>query len=389
MRAWSIAVKELREGLRDRRSLVSGLFYGVWGPMVMGIALLATARHQADIGAVTLATQGAEQAPSLVAFLAARDIRVEDRRDDVTAAVRDRRLPVALVIDAQFAERFDESRPAKVILLHDTAWTESSRLADHVRDAVAAYARSVSDTRLVLRGVAPSAVTPITVTERDFSTAADRAGRALATMPMFVLLAAFIGGMSVAADVTAGERERGSLESLLLHPVTPLAIGGGKLIAVTAMALLTVALSIAVSFAVLQHPRLQDLDIPIGMTAGDALLMFAILAPLAFAAAAVQLYLALQAQTFKEAQTKLSMLIFLPMIPGFMFAFGSLTAAPWMTFAPMIGQHMLISDLARGDLPGVAPVALLSAITLAIGAAAWLAASHQLRHEHVLRRTQG
>jgi sodium transport system permease protein len=258
-----------------------------------------------------------------------------------------------------------------------------------VRDAVAAYARSVSDTRLVLRGVAPSAVTPITVTERDFSTAADRAGRALATMPMFVLLAAFIGGMSVAADVTAGERERGSLESLLLHPVTPLAIGGGKLIAVTAMALLTVALSIAVSFAVLQHPRLQDLDIPIGMTAGDALLMFAILAPLAFAAAAVQLYLALQAQTFKEAQTKLSMLIFLPMIPGFMFAFGSLTAAPWMTFAPMIGQHMLISDLARGDLPGVAPVALLSAITLAIGAAAWLAASHQLRHEHVLRRTQG
>jgi sodium transport system permease protein len=389
MRVWSIAAKELREGLRDRRSLVSGLFYGVWGPMVMGIALLATARHQADIGAITIATHGMERAPSLAAFLAARDIHTGSRGDDVAAAVRDRRVPVALVLDATFAERFEHSRPAKVTLLYDSAWTESSRLADHVREALAAYARSVSDTRLVLRGVAPAAVAPLTVTDRDFATAADRAGRALATMPMFVLLAAFIGGMSMAADVSAGERERGSLESLLLHPVGPLAIGGGKLIAVTAMALLTVALSIAVSFAVLQHPRLQDLDIPIGMTAADALLMFAILAPLAFAAAAVQLYLALQAQTFKEAQTKLSMLIFLPMIPGFMFAFGSLTAAPWMTFAPMIGQHMLISDLARGDLPGAMPVVLLSAITLATGAAAWLAASNQLRHERVLRRARG
>ena len=56
-------------------------------------------------------------------------------------------------------------------------------------------------------------------------------------MPIFVLLAAFIGGMSIAADVTAGERERGSLESLLLHPVSRLAITGGKWIAVTAIAL--------------------------------------------------------------------------------------------------------------------------------------------------------
>ena len=195
----------------------------------------------------------------------------------------------------------------------------------------------------MLRGIAPAAISGIRILERDFSTAADRAGRMLATMPIFVLLAAFIGGMSVAADVTAGERERGTLESLLLHPMSRLGITGGKWIAVSAMAMLTVTLSLAISFSVLQHPRLQELDIPIGLTLADAVLMLAILAPLAMAASALQLFIAMQAQTFKEAQTKLSMLIFLPMIPGFLFAFGALQPAPWMAYTPMIGQHMLIA----------------------------------------------
>jgi sodium transport system permease protein len=387
MRAWHVARKELREGLRDRRSLMSGLFYGLWGPAVMGAALIGMARQHSDLGAVTLATAGASQAPSLVAYLATRNITVADGVTDAEAAVRDHRIPVALLIDKDYASQFAQSRVARVALLHDSTWPESTRLANHVRAALTDYARSVGDTRLVLRGIAPPAITGVRIIDRDFSTAADRAGRALATMPIFVLLAAFIGGMSMAADVTAGERERGTLESLLLHPVSRFAITGGKWLGVTAIACLTVALALAVSYAVLQHPRLQDLDLPIGMTPLDALAMFAILAPLAAGAAAVQLYIALQAHTFKEAQSKLSMLIFLPMIPGFMFAFGTLQPAPWMAFAPMIGQHMLITTLVRGETLALGPALLLSAITLAAGAGAWLAAASQLRHEAVLRRS--
>ena len=74
MRAWRVARKELREGLRDRRSLMSGLFYGIWGPAVMGAALIGMARQHADLGTVTLPTAGAAHAPSLVAFLATRKI---------------------------------------------------------------------------------------------------------------------------------------------------------------------------------------------------------------------------------------------------------------------------------------------------------------------------
>ncbi len=243
-----------------------------------------------------------------------------------------------------------------------------------------------ADTRLVVRGIAPSAITPVRVLERDYATAADRSGRALATMPIFILLAAFIGGMSVAADVSAGERERGSLESLLLHPVSRASIITGKWLAISAAAVATVVLALVTSYAVMQHPRLQQLDLPIGLNVTDALWMLGALTPLALAASGVQLLIAFQARTYKEAQTKLSMMIFLPMIPGFLFAFGSIAPSAWMGFAPMIGQHMLLTDVVRGDVPPASRVIVLTVLTLITGAIACWAAARQLDHETVLRR---
>lgn len=386
---YAIARKEVREAVRDRRSLLNGLFYGVWGPMVMGMALIALAGHQGDIGAVTLEAEGAARAPGLVAFLAGRDVAVAEATGDLATAVRERRVPVGLIIRGDYAARFQDSRPAPVELLHDATWTESARQSAHVRAVLNDYARSVGDTRLVLRGVAPTAVQPLRIHDRDFATAGDRAARALATLPIFVLLAAFIGGLGIAADVAAGERERGSLESLLLHPVGRLAIVGGKWVAVALVAMATVVVALLTTVAVMQHPRVQNIDLPIGLSALDSLQVLALLVPLALFAAAVQLWIAFQARTYKEAQTKLSTLIFVPMIPGFLFAFGSIEPAPWMTFTPMIGQHVMLTALVRGDTPALIELAALSAITLVAGAVACVAASRQLGRESILRRTSG
>ena len=385
MNVLSIARKEWLEIVRDRRSLFTGLFYGVWGPMVMAIALLAMARHQGDLGAITIGAQGIGQAPSLAAYLKSRDVSVATV-DDAAAAIRDERYGSVLVVSDTYAERFSESRTAQVTLLYHSTRPDSNRHAAHLRSVLADYSRAVADTRLVVRGIAPAAIVPVRTIERDFATVADRTGRAFATVPIFLLLAAFIGGMSVAADVAAGERERGSLESLLLHPVSRQAIVAGKWLAVSAATLATVVVAIAVSYAVLQHPRLQQLDLPIGLRVSEALALLAILAPLALAASALQLLIAFHTRTYKEAQTKLSMLIFVPMIPGFLFAFGSMQPAPWMAFAPMIGQHMLITDLVRGDAVSLPAAAALSLVTLAVTIGAGVAASLQLNREAVLRR---
>lgn len=385
MGVMSIARKEWREIVRDRRSLYSGLFYGVWGPLVMGIALLAMARHQGELGPITIGAQGTAQAPSLVSYLASRGVTVHEVADG-PAAVRAHDVPAALIVDDRYAKRFTEGRPAEVALLFNSTRPESSRYASHVRSMLTDYSRAVGDTRLVVRGIAPGAIAPVRIVDRDFATAAERAGRAFATLPIFVLLAAFVGGMAVAADAGAGERERGSLESLLLHPVSRGSIVAGKWMAVSASALATVALALVVSYAVLRHPRLQQLDLPIALTVNGVFAMAAILLPLVLAAAAVQLLMAFQSRTFKEAQTKLSMLIFVPMIPGFLFAFGTLDPAPWMALAPMIGQHMLVTSLVRGEPIVTANAVAVSVVTVAAAAAAITAAARLLDRETVLRR---
>ena len=343
--------------MRDRRSLFSGLFYGVWGPMVMGMALAGAGprprRHRHD----ALVVDTPARAPALVAFLESRDIAVAPRRGDLEAAVRNRRTPVALVDRRSLRGTSSQRRPAKVTLLHDATWAESSRRAAQLRTVLADYSRGVGDTRLVLRGVAPSAIAAVRVIERDFSTAAERAAGVLATMPIFILLAAFMGGMSVAADLTAGERERGSLESLLLHPVDRLSLVTGKWLAVSAVAVVTVGVTVTMSQAVLHHPRLQNIDLPIGLPPQDAVAIFLLLAPLALFAAAVQLLIAFFARTYKEAQTQLSLLIFAPMIPGFLFAFGTLQPAPWMGFAPCSAStcsSSISSGARRRRAPGLA-----------------------------------
>ena len=389
MRALFVLRKELREIGRDRRSLFSGLFYGVWGPMVMGMALLALARDRADIGTMPLVVDTPARAPALIAFLESRDIAVSAAPGDLEAAVRNRHTPIALAIDDRYEPTFVRAPPARFTLLYDATWGESARRAARMRTVLAEYSRGVGDTRLVLRGVAPSAIAAVRVIERDFSTAAARAAGVLATMPIFILLAAFVGGTSVAADLTAGERERGSLESLLLHPVDRLSLVLGKWLAVSAVAVVTVGVTVVTSQAVLRHPRLQNIDVPIGLPAQDAAAIVLLLAPLALFAAAVQLLIALFARTYKEAQTQLSFLIFAPMIPGFLFAFGTLQPAPWMRLTPMLGQHVFITDLVRGEAAATLPVAGLTMVTLAAAAVAVCAIALLLGRESILRRHGG
>jgi len=384
--ARAVARKELREVVRDRRSLTSALFYALWGPGVMAIALMSLARDRGPEPPLTLAVSGHSHAAALTGFFAERSVILLPAPDDPAQAIRARELPVALLVDDDYPGNFTAARPARLTLLFDASWTDSNRKAARVRGLLTDYARRVGDARLVLRGISPSAVSPFRIAERDLSTAAGRAATVLATLPIFVLLAAFIGGMGVAADITAGERERGSLESLLLCPVPRAAIVMGKWAAAWTVCLLTITLTLWVSQLVLRLPRIQAIDVPVGLSSAEAAGMWLVLAPLALLATAVQLLVALFAKTYKEAQMHLSLFIFLPMVPGFMFAFGSIEGRPWMDALPMLGQHVMISGFLRGQPPSAGAVAGLTLITLATAVAALAAAAHLLQRESIVRR---
>jgi sodium transport system permease protein len=380
----TIAWTELRGALRDRRSLMSALAYGVWGPMVMALALAAIARDRQGDEKMTLAVSNSSLAPTLTAFLAERMVEVVDSSGDGADAIRARELPVALVVHPDYAANFTAGRPAALTLRFDGSRADSRRRADRVRALLAEYGRRVATTRLVLRGVSPAVVSPLDVRERDLSTPAGRSAVALATLPMFVLLAVFVGGMGVAADTTAGERERGSLESLILAPLPASAVVVGKWLATTALALGTLTVTLSVSNLALRHPRIQAIDLPVGLSAAEAAGMWLLLLPLAALVAGSQILLAMTARSYKEAQTSLSLLMLVPMAPGFLLAFGAIVPAPWMTLFPMLGQHLLITDLVRGQSLDLRTVIGLSAVSLAATWAVLALASRLLSRENVL-----
>ncbi len=381
----AVAGADLREVLRDRRSLLAGLFYGVWGPLVMGLAVTALARDTAD-GPVRLAAVGLDRAPALAAFLEARGVVLERLPGHARAAIRARLVPVVLTVDADYDRDMSASRPAGLILAFDGAWSASARDSARLRTMLLEFGQRLHDSRLVLRGMAPAAMRPLQVVDRDHSTPASRAATMLGTLPMFLLLSVFIGGMSVAADVMAGERERGSLEALLVHPVRRRAVVVGKWAVVCAVTLATLATTVVVASLVLASPTVQAVDLPIGLTAAEALVIVAALVPLALAIGAVQLLIALRTASYKEAQTHLSYLMFVPMVPGFLFAFGTLDVSPWMNATPILGQHLLIADVLRGDMASVSATLALALSTGAAAAAALTGCAWLIGQESVLSR---
>lgn len=381
--------KELIDGSRDWRALGSALLYAVWGPAVMVLALTAVARNQAADVPLTLAIDDLSRAGGLAAFLEERSVTVVTTPPDPSAGIRARDLPVALLVSDGFARDFAEARPAVLTLLYDGAWTKSSTLAGRVRSLVADYSRRVADTRLVLRGVSPVAIDPVRLGERDLSTTAARSARVLGMLPIFLLVSAFIGGLGLAADMTAGERERGSLESLLIHPAPPAAILAGKWAAAAVVCGATMTMTIIVSLALLEHPRLQAIDAPIGLSTADAVRIWLLMAPLVLLATIAQLTIALFARTYKEAQTHLSLLLFLPMLPGFLLAFGSMETAGWMSSCPLLGQQIAIGDVLRGVAPEAPAVAWLAGATVAVAVAVFALAARLLDRETIVTRTAG
>ncbi|MBL8112436.1 MAG: ABC transporter permease [Acidobacteria bacterium] len=395
--------KELRDARRDRRSLVAALAYALWGPAVMAFALFAIARASDPDAALRLGIlqpgrapggpvgplKDPSRIPTLVSELSGLpNVTVEtlagEDVETAATAVRRRDVDVALVLERDAEVRFEGLRPVALTLVYDAARSSGARRASRVRAAIASYERGISDARLVLRGVAPSSVDVFRVEERDVSTAASRAATANATLPLFLLLAAFIGGMNVAIDATAGERERASLEHLLVHPVPGWVLAAGKWVVATLLAIVSVALTLAVSAFLLSRPRLLALDLGVGLPAREAMDLFAVLAPLACFATAIQMLVAAQARSFKEAQTTLSMLLFLPMMAGFVQSFSSLVPTFRQHLVPVWGHQLLVGGLLRGERAGVEAFLGLSLFTLLAAAACVAATGRLLRNERMI-----
>jgi sodium transport system permease protein len=357
--------KEAIDAWRDRRSIVSASMYALWAPVALAIALTALARDRAADQPLDLAVAGGARAASLMNYLRQQlDVRLVGRDDDVLMAVRSRQVEVAIAIADDYPTRFAASQPAAIEMFYDGARSGSLARAERVRRMIDGYSQQIADSRLLVRGVVPDTASPIELKDRDVSTAAGRAGRLLGMLPIFLLVAAFTGGMNIAVDATAGERERRSLEALLVHPVATGSVVLGKWVAAAVGSAISVVLMLAVTSSVLALPQVRAIDVPIGLSFDEAVVAAIVLMPLAFLAPALQMLVSVFATSYKEAQTHVSLLLLVPTVPGFLVSFGSLTDSVLLRLTPIVSQQYVLADLLGGAMPTPIAVAGAAAATL-------------------------
>lgn len=377
---WVVCLKEIRENLRDRRAVLSSLLMVPVGmPLFFAFMIAVVLPQQLEKAEkpLLLPVTGAGHAPALIAHLRREGVQVEPLSGDAEEAVRARRHDVVLRIAPAYAEQWRRGEPARVDLIFDATRREALGSVERVRAQLQAYAALNGALRLQARGVSPQVQRPLQIVDRDLSTPAAQGAVLLAMLFYFLMLAMLVGGMYLAIDGTAGERERQSLEPLLIVPVARSALVLGKLLAVVGFALLALLITLlgfstVVPAVAAQAPQALE----IRFTPLLALQLGLLVAPIALPIAGLQMLVASFSRSFREAQTYIGIVMILPIIPSVALMLFPVKAQLWMMTVPIYGQSLLCDALLRGEgIEGLAAAVatlctLLAGLSLA-AANAW------------------
>ncbi|HET7557000.1 MAG TPA: ABC transporter permease [Rhodanobacteraceae bacterium] len=365
--------KEVRENLRDKRTVMSALIYApLFGPVMFVVLMNVQINHELSKaeGPLKVPVVGAQYAPNLIDALKQQGLDPQPAVGDPEAAVRDRDADVVLRIPAGYGKAWKSGEPAQVELIYDASQTGTSTPRERLEGMLKQYGREQGAMRLVARGLSPGIDTPLVVSDRDQSTPQSRSGLVFGILPYFFVIAIFVGGMYLAIDLTAGERERQSLEPLFANPVARWRILAGKLGAIGAFSLASLVLCV-IGFAVAGHfMPAEKLGMSFDLGAAFIGKVLLLELPLLALFAVMQTLVAAFAKSYREAQTYLSLLMILPIVPSMLMSFMPVKPATWMYAVPLLGQQIGISELLRGRTIGMGDIG----IALVCGFAAALVA---------------
>jgi sodium transport system permease protein len=347
-----VFLKEVRESLRDRRTVINTLLTGpLMAPLifVLTINTVVTRELEKAEQPLPLPVIGAEYAPNLINALKQQRVDIKPGPADAELAVREQDADVVLRIPKKFGEDWEKGQPAQVEVIYDESQRDAASNVSRLRGMLENYGQRVGSLRLVSRGLSPVVMRPVVIAERDQSTPQSRSSTIFAMLPYFFILGAFVGGMALAIDTTAGERERQSLEPLFVNPVPRPQILLGKLAATATFAITTVLLSIVAFSIAGQFMPTERIGMHLDIGPSFVMRTLFVMLPLVALLATLQTLVAAYAKSYREAQTYLSLLMFVPIIPTLMLTISPIKAQLWMYGIPLMGQQVAITRLLRGD----------------------------------------
>ena len=348
---WTVLQKELRDALRDRRTLLAIVLSSVaMGPLVLVLlsTLVAGIEERAESREIVVA--GIEHAPTLHNYLQRQTYRIRPAPPQFQQQLRSMQLgePV-LVIGDDFEAELARGEAPRVELVLSSANPRAMAGASRASRLLQGFAQEQAMLRLAWRGVSPAALQAVEVDERDLASPAARAAQWATLVPFFMLMAVVYGALHAALDTTAGERERGSLEPLLTNPVPPLALVLGKWGAVAAVAMLIALLSCASFLPGQWLLRSETLAAMFRFGWREGALFLALLLPLAGALSALLMAIAIRCRSVKEAQANATALVLVVSLLPVLSLFSQEGEAPWHLAVPALAQITLMGRVLKGE----------------------------------------
>lgn len=343
--------KEMHDALRDRRTLAVVLVSSVLlGPLVLIAVSAFVAGFETRAETREVYVVGIEHAPSLANYLERQSYVVKPAPADFEQRLRHAKFgdPV-LVVTGDFEAALLRGEAPLVEIVSDSANRQAESGTERVRQLVAGYGRERATLHLAARGVAPEVLEPLELQRRDLASAQSRAAQITGMLPFFVMMAVLYGALNAALDTTAGERERGSLEPLLMNPAQRLALVLGKWGAVASLGML-IAVLCCLSFVpaqwLLRSDRLQAM-FQYGLR--EAALFVVVLLPLAAALSAVLMAVAIRCKTFKEAQANNTVIVLGMSLLPLATIFNQTGEAAWHLWVPALAQQTLMARVLKGE----------------------------------------
>jgi sodium transport system permease protein len=384
-RTTAILRKELLDTLRDRRTgtvtLLSAILAGPIFLLLIFNLMASQAEHAREM---TLPVMGAEYAPAVVAFLQRQQVSVTKAPADYDAQIRRGDLDVVLVIDTSFAKDVEQGKPGTVQLVFDRSRDRARPSIDQAESLLRGYNRLWGDQRLMLRGVTTSVANPLLIETADLATPQQSGALVLFLVAYYGLFASVMGGMAVALDTTAGERERQSLEPLLMTPARPAEIVVGKWLAVCAFDALVVTLTLTGFYLTLAFAPLPPVGVPFLFGSREFGRFLLVLVPMMLMLPAILLYVGSRARAYKEAQANVSVLLFVVSLIPLVQLFMQRKEPAWLMLVPVSAQYSLLNTSLRGEAPALAQLALSWLAPAALIVIALVAVARRLSRESIL-----
>ena len=366
--------KELIDAIRDKRSVMAGLYYALFTPILFAVVFTAIINKVTNPEDIEITITNSTAASELTNYLSNRGIT---HGTDPNSLKK-----IELVISSDFAEQLNSAKSAEVTLIADRSDDNLRSAISRTQGALRGYSSEIASLRLIARGVSPTVIQPLKVHVQDQATSDSKGGQLLGMVILTIVLSVFISGMNLAIDTSAGERERNSLALLLSHPVSVRQLVLSKTLAVSTFGVLGLILVMLVSKIVYPFVPWQELGFSINISLQFMLATLLVGSTVAIFAASMQLFVSFMAKSFKEAQTYLTFVIFVPMAMSYAVTLDF--AVDELRWAPVSGQLQALIDLAKGKEIPLLQLAVSSLSTLVLSFALIFGMERLLKSEKIV-----